>query len=150
MTHVSARPDRTANCAWHAALGYDFLALLLLRLLWRWTNPVPALLGALPRWEGIAAHAGHIGLYVLMLAASVTGWALAGTFRNPMAADLLGLSVPKSLRAKIGRFIACSKNRTWSYPIYLRFLFSCTSWPRCAIILGSTMMCSNGCGSARN
>jgi cytochrome b561 len=49
----------------------------------------------LPRWERIAAHAGHIGLYVLMLAASVTGWALAGTFRNPMAADLFGLSVPQ-------------------------------------------------------
>jgi cytochrome b561 len=95
MTHMSARPDRMANYAWHAALGYDFLALLLLRLLWRWTNPVPALPGDLPRWERIAAHAGHIGLYVLMLAAAVTGWALAGTFRNPMAADLFGLSVPQ-------------------------------------------------------
>ena len=27
---------------WHAAIGYDLLVLLVLRLLWRWMNPVPA------------------------------------------------------------------------------------------------------------
>ena len=43
MTHFAPRPDRLAHYAGHAALGYDFLALLILRLLWRWMNPVPAL-----------------------------------------------------------------------------------------------------------
>jgi cytochrome b561 len=43
MTHLAPRPDRLANYSLHAALGYDFLALLILRLLWRWLNPVPAL-----------------------------------------------------------------------------------------------------------
>jgi cytochrome b561 len=95
MVHMAPRADRFAHYAGHAALGYDLLALLLLRLLWRWTNPVPALPAELRRWERVAAQAGHIGLYVLMLAASVTGWALAGTFRTPITADLFGLNVPQ-------------------------------------------------------
>ena len=45
------RPDRLAHYAGHAALGYDFLALLILRLLWRWMNPVPALPSVLKPWE---------------------------------------------------------------------------------------------------
>jgi cytochrome b561 len=94
MTHMAARPDRFAHYAGHAALGYDLLALLLLRLLWRWTHSVPALPDTLKQWERIAAHAGHFGLYVLMLASSLTGWALAGTFRTPMTKDAFGLTVP--------------------------------------------------------
>ncbi len=46
MTHLAARPDRLANYGWHAAIGYDLMGLLVLRLLWRWANPVPALPGA--------------------------------------------------------------------------------------------------------
>jgi cytochrome b561 len=94
MTHMTARPDRFVNYSWHAALGYDLLVLLVLRLLWRWANPVPALPADLKRWERVAALSGHIGLYILMLAASLTGWALAGTLRTPISKDLLGLPIP--------------------------------------------------------
>lgn len=92
MTHLAPRPDRLANYGLHAALGYDSLALLIVRLLWRWINPVPSLPGA--AWERYAAMAGHIALYVLMFACALTGWALAGTFRNPLTRDLLGLALP--------------------------------------------------------
>jgi cytochrome b561 len=94
MTHLAPRPDRLANYTWHAALGYDLFALTLARLVWRWLNPVPALPADLARWERIAARAGHIGLYLLMLAAGVTGWALAGTFRVAMDKDVFGLGIP--------------------------------------------------------
>ena len=40
MTHIAVGPQRAAHYAGHAALGYDFLALLVLRLLWRWMSPV--------------------------------------------------------------------------------------------------------------
>jgi cytochrome b561 len=32
MTHMTARPERLANYAWHSALGYDLLALTVLRI----------------------------------------------------------------------------------------------------------------------
>ncbi len=94
MTHMTPRPERFANYGWHAALGYDLLALLILRLLWRWTHAVPALPADLQRWERIAAQAGHALLYLLLFGASLTGWALAGTFRTPMTKDLLGIPLP--------------------------------------------------------
>jgi cytochrome b561 len=97
MVHMTARPDRAVNYAWHAAVGYDLLALLVLRMLWRWMNPVPALPDDVQRWEVIAARAGHFGLYVLLFAASLSGWALAGTFRRPFAQDLFGIPIPQLL-----------------------------------------------------
>jgi cytochrome b561 len=95
MTHLAPRPERIWNYNLHAAIGYDVLALVILRLLWRWTNPVPSLPDNLERWERLAAQTGHVSLYLLMLAASLSGWALAGTFRTPMTKDLFGLSVPQ-------------------------------------------------------
>jgi cytochrome b561 len=95
MTHLAPRgPGRLEHYAGHAALGYDFLALLVLRLLWRWTHAVPALPADMPRWERLAAHANHIGLYLLMFITTVLGWALAGTVRTPFNKDAFGLPVP--------------------------------------------------------
>jgi cytochrome b561 len=70
------------------------LALVILRLVWRWLNPVPELPADLKPWERLAAHAGHISLYVLMLVVSLTGWVVATTFRTPMTKDVFGIDVP--------------------------------------------------------
>ena len=95
MTHFAPRgPDRLAHYAGHAALGYDFLALLVLRLLWRWMNQVPPLPENLRPWERAAAHLGHFGLYVLMFATTLTGWAMAGTERTPFAKDVFNIPIP--------------------------------------------------------
>jgi cytochrome b561 len=94
MTHVTLRPDRLANYGWHAALGYDLLMLTVLRLLWRWMNPVPELPPDSKPWERWSAHGVHAGLYVLMFVVSVTGWIVATTFRTPMTADLFGVQIP--------------------------------------------------------
>jgi cytochrome b561 len=94
MVHLAPRPERAVHYAGHAALGYDFLALLVLRLLWRWLNPVPALPGNLKPWERYSAQIGHIGLYLLMLASALSGWALAGTGRRTFQQDVFGLTVP--------------------------------------------------------
>jgi cytochrome b561 len=84
------REMRFPNYGWHASIGYTTLALMIVRLLWRWTNAVPALAADAPRWEIVAARAGHAGLYLLIFAASLSGWAMAGTMRRPLDAGLLG------------------------------------------------------------
>ena len=94
MTHMIPRPERLANYAWHSALGYDLSALLILRLLWRWLNPLPEPPAGLKPWEPVAARLAHAVLYVLMFGASLTGWMVATTFRVPMTQDLLGINVP--------------------------------------------------------
>ena len=104
MTHFAPRPERLAHYAGHAGLGYDLLALLILRLLWRWTHAVPALPAGLARWEWLSARAGHIGLYVLMFCSALTGWALAGTMRTPFDRDAFGIPVP---------LIFVSRDRFW-------------------------------------
>jgi len=84
MTEMAPRPSRMPNYMTHAAVGYALIAFMALRLLWRGLNPVPELPAATARWERVAAHAGHWGLYLLTLAAAFSGWALAGTFRTPL------------------------------------------------------------------
>jgi cytochrome b561 len=84
MTEFAARSERFGHYQTHASVGYGLIAFMLLRLLWRWTNEVPVLPAATPRWERAAAHAAHWGLYLLTLAAALSGWALAGTFRRPL------------------------------------------------------------------
>src|SRR5262249_41082442 len=94
MTHFAPRPDRLAHYAGHAGLGYGLLALVIVRLLWRWINVVPDLPGDTKTWERRAAYASHIGLYALMFASTLTGWALAGTFRTPLDKDAFGVRLP--------------------------------------------------------
>ena len=65
-----------------------------LRLLWRWLNPVPAYPAELKPWERWAAHASHVGMYVLMFAVSLTGWVTANTMRTPITKDVFGISFP--------------------------------------------------------
>jgi cytochrome b561 len=88
------REVRFGHYETHAALGYLFIAFTLARLAWRWTHEVPPLPAAAPRWEKAAGHAGHWGLYLLMLGSAFSGWALAGTFGRPLDSVFGWLRVP--------------------------------------------------------
>jgi cytochrome b561 len=58
----------------HKSIGITVLGLALMRLLWRFANPPPALPATYPRWEKVSAHAAHFGLYLLMFALPLSGW----------------------------------------------------------------------------
>src|SRR5258705_809472 len=73
MTHMTPRPDRLANYAWHSALGYDLLVLIVLRLLWRWFNPVPEPPHGLNPWERAPSRVRQGSRYVLKCIVSRTG-----------------------------------------------------------------------------
>src|SRR5690606_3645759 len=51
----------------HIAAGAVVLLLVLMRWLWRATNPVPALPATEQPWENLLARLTHFALYVLML-----------------------------------------------------------------------------------
>jgi cytochrome b561 len=57
-------PERGALMDLHKSIGVTILALACLRILWRWRNGMPVMLGRAPRWHKVAAHAVH-GLLLL-------------------------------------------------------------------------------------
>ena len=58
----------------HKSIGITVLGLVALRVLWRLAHVPPPLPAAYPRWERLAAHAGHGLLYLTMVALPVSGW----------------------------------------------------------------------------
>lgn len=59
--------------ALHKSIGLTVLALLLLRVLWRWLDQRP-LEEVAPRWQQWAARVVHGTLYALILALPLSGW----------------------------------------------------------------------------
>lgn len=89
-------PLRGGLMFFHKSCGVLVFGLVWARLAWRAANPVPAL-PAGPGWQHLAAHAGHLALYALMIGMPVTGyltsaWAgravpFFGLFELPLAVD---------------------------------------------------------------
>lgn len=77
---------------WHKGLGVVVLALVLLRLTWRLGAGVPTLPATMHGPERLAAHAGHILLYLLMILLPVDGILLSQT--GGRAVMLLGWPLP--------------------------------------------------------
>jgi len=91
MTEFLAGESRFPHYQWHGSMGYTVMLLTVIRLVWRGnvSSPEPPE-GAL-RWERNLAWLGHMGLYLFTLVAALQGWALAGTFSQPLEAKLLGI-----------------------------------------------------------
>lgn len=76
-------PTKFYLFTWHKSIGLSILALVVLRLLWRWVNPVPTLPASMPGWERVAAHVDHLVLYLLMFALPLTGWIIDSASNIP-------------------------------------------------------------------
>lgn len=68
----------------HKSLGITVLVLVVLRVVWRISEPSPDALGAL-KIEKWAAKAGHLGLYLLMFAMPLTGWTMSSAANFPVS-----------------------------------------------------------------
>ena len=49
----------------------------MVRIAWRGAHPPPALPAQMPKLQQFAAHAGHLALYVLMVAIPLSGWLMS-------------------------------------------------------------------------
>jgi cytochrome b561/polyisoprenoid-binding protein YceI len=67
--------------AWHKSFGMLVLILALVRLAWRFGNPVPPPPADMPRWQQLAAVGTHRLLYALILLQPLTGW-LMSSYKN--------------------------------------------------------------------
>jgi cytochrome b561/polyisoprenoid-binding protein YceI len=73
----------------HKSVGISILALTLLRIGIRYWKPRPAKLEG--GWQGALANAVHFGLYVFMIGAPLTGWALVSTARVKVPTLIFGV-----------------------------------------------------------
>ena len=90
MNHMIAdRAGRLFHRSVHADIGYVVLLLMVLRLIWRGMNPVPALPADTPPWQRLAALVSHGGLYAVTIAVALLGWAHSGAHK-PDYADWFG------------------------------------------------------------
>ena len=72
----------------HKSWGFVALVLLVARLSWRLANRATPVLPDMPHWQKLAAHGGHLGLYVLMIVMPISGWLMASA--SPLQ-DLFGI-----------------------------------------------------------
>jgi len=74
MPHIGrdTKPDTIINL--HFSLGVVILAVVIVRLIWRWTHGEPAPLDGIPPWQTRSARAVHTVLYVLLLVIPILGW----------------------------------------------------------------------------
>lgn len=62
---------------WHKGIGIMLLGVLMLRLVWRWTNPRPMHLSSHKPYERLAASITHGLLYLLLLAIMFSGYLIS-------------------------------------------------------------------------
>ena len=95
FTHDSIpKEERLAFFQNHAGLGLVILVLMLARLFWRRSHPVPELPSDLPRWQQIASKATHHGLYLLVILQPLFGLMMATTSKGSLKAfGVLGLQI---------------------------------------------------------
>jgi cytochrome b561 len=88
MADLPFSPLRLKLYNWHKWAGITFLALTVLRLLWRLTHRPPALPQAvtlaMPGWQVRAYHATHHLLYALFFAVPLIGWAYSSAAGFPI------------------------------------------------------------------
>ncbi len=88
MHELPFSPLRLKLYNYHKWAGICFLALSVLRLLWRFTHRPPALPTAIeqamPTWQTRIYHATHVALYALFFAVPLIGWAYSSAAGFPM------------------------------------------------------------------
>lgn len=68
----------------HKSLGILILALVIMRLCWRFYNAPPPLPSSVQHWEKKISIFAHYLLYGLLLAMPLTGWAMSSAFGKPV------------------------------------------------------------------
>ena len=77
MHELPLSPQKLQLYSWHKWAGVTVFALLLVRVAVRIAFPPPPLPAGMSRGQQLSAHAGHLALYLLMLAIPVSGWLMS-------------------------------------------------------------------------
>jgi cytochrome b561 len=76
MPHIGKNTENITWVHWHLIIGAAIMFFIFWRLVWRLMHPVP-MMSDLPPWQIRTANFAHVGLYTMIFAMSVLGWAAA-------------------------------------------------------------------------
>ncbi|WP_417793864.1 cytochrome b [Terasakiella pusilla] len=85
MTDLPIGPEMFERIALHKSIGIGVLALAVMRLIWRFSNPNPALPDTMASSERWGAHFSHIALYTVMMVMPLSGWAMSSAANYPVS-----------------------------------------------------------------
>jgi cytochrome b561 len=93
MPHIGRKTANEGWVSWHFSVGAAILFFIVIRLGWRLLHSVPQLPTLAP-WEKLLSGFTHWGLYILVLAMTLLGW--AATNSRGWDVNLFGLvTLPK-------------------------------------------------------
>lgn len=99
MPEIENNTPQEGLVSLHLSVGTALMLIVVLRLIWRATHPVPPA-SILTNWERLVSAATHTALYVLLLIIPALGWAAAGYFGYTVrlfgALTLPAISDPKA------------------------------------------------------
>ena len=75
----------------HKSIGALIFVLAAVRLVWRLVSAPPPLPAATPRWQALAAHLTHYGLYLALLAMPLLGWVIVSASPYGIPTLLFGM-----------------------------------------------------------
>ncbi|NWA03663.1 cytochrome b [Pseudomonas gingeri] len=117
VASVSARHEWLIHL--HKPLGIAILALVIVRLVVRFSTRQPPLPEDLPGWQVLAAKLSHVLLYALMLVLPLLGWAMISAAGDPVMLSS-SIELPALLSANATTFAFLRKAH--GYLAYLLFL----------------------------
>lgn len=93
MMAIEHTPGATPYFIVHKSVGLMVLALVVFRLLWRRSHPVPQLPSNMPAWQLRASQLVQVGLYLCMLALPLAG--VAGALHSKGGLVFFGYTLPR-------------------------------------------------------
>ena len=92
----------------HTTFGASVLVFVVMRVIWKFSNPAPKLPSTMPAWQVHSSHASHLFLYFFTFAMPISGWLGYGGSIN---FELF--SIPSLRSTELGRWILETTGKTW-------------------------------------
>jgi cytochrome b561 len=96
-------PRKLQLYSWHKWAGVTVFLLTILRLGWRFANPVPQPPAHMPRWLRRLASLSHAALYAILIIMPLTGWVMSSALNLPLVYfGLIYIPSPFGVDAALG------------------------------------------------
>jgi cytochrome b561 len=84
MVNLPLSPRKLELYSWHKWVGVTIFLVAILRLAWRFANPVPWPPQTMPTWQQRLARLSHASLYTLLIVMPITGWIMSSALNLPV------------------------------------------------------------------